>query len=68
MAEWSKAPDSKSGVGLVSTVGSNPTLSAKLLVYLCEAMTKLDFTSLTKVIASLSEALEFPMNFPQWIA
>ena len=29
MAEWSNAPDSKSGVRLYRTVGSNPTLSAK---------------------------------------
>lgn len=28
MSEWSKEPDSKSGVGLVLTVGSNPTHSA----------------------------------------
>ena len=28
MPEWSNGPDSKSGVGLVFTVGSNPTLSA----------------------------------------
>lgn len=28
MPEWSNGPDSKSGVGLVPTVGSNPTLSA----------------------------------------
>lgn len=27
MSEWSKEPDSKSGVGLVLTVGSNPTHS-----------------------------------------
>ena len=31
MAEWSNAPDSKSGVRFYRTVGSNPTLSAKLL-------------------------------------
>lgn len=31
MSEWSKEPDSKSGVGLVLTVGSNPTHSEKLL-------------------------------------
>ncbi|MEN9901720.1 MAG: hypothetical protein RL651_384 [Pseudomonadota bacterium] len=30
VAEWSNVPDSKSGV-LKGTVGSNPTLSAKLL-------------------------------------
>jgi len=28
VAEWSNAPDSKSGVLVSSTVGSNPTLSA----------------------------------------
>ncbi len=28
VAEWSKAPDSKSGVPLRGTVGSNPTPSA----------------------------------------
>ena len=28
MAEWSKAPDSKSGVRLDCTAGSNPALSA----------------------------------------
>ena len=31
MAEWSKAPDSKSGVRFIRTVGSNPTLSATML-------------------------------------
>ena len=31
VAEWSNAPDSKSGVQLCCTVGSNPTLSAKIL-------------------------------------
>ncbi|SBP88933.1 hypothetical protein THIARS_70553 [Thiomonas delicata] len=29
VAEWSNAPDSKSGVRFFRTVGSNPTLSAK---------------------------------------
>ena len=29
VAEWSNAPDSKSGVRVSRTVGSNPTLSAK---------------------------------------
>ena len=29
VAEWSNAPDSKSGVRFYRTVGSNPTLSAK---------------------------------------
>src|SRR4051812_27936009 len=29
VAEWSNAPDSKSGVRLCRTVGSNPTCSAK---------------------------------------
>ena len=29
VAEWSNAPDSKSGVRFIRTVGSNPTLSAK---------------------------------------
>ena len=28
VAEWSNAPDSKSGVPVSGTVGSNPTLSA----------------------------------------
>jgi hypothetical protein len=28
MAEWSNAPDSKSGIRLYRIVGSNPTLSA----------------------------------------
>jgi hypothetical protein len=28
VAEWSNAPDSKSGVRFYRTVGSNPTLSA----------------------------------------
>ena len=30
VAEWSNAPDSKSGVRFYRTVGSNPTLSANL--------------------------------------
>lgn len=30
MAEWSNVPDSKSGVRFPRTVGSNPTLSAKI--------------------------------------
>ena len=30
MAEWSNAPDSKSGIRLYRIVGSNPTLSAIL--------------------------------------
>lgn len=30
VAEWSNAPDSKSGVQLCCTVGSNPTLSARI--------------------------------------
>ena len=29
VSEWSNVPDSKSGVALCVTVGSNPTLSAK---------------------------------------
>lgn len=29
VAEWSNAPDSKSGIRLYRIVGSNPTLSAK---------------------------------------
>ncbi|MEA3118915.1 MAG: hypothetical protein QOI13_2185 [Paraburkholderia sp.] len=32
VAEWSNAPDSKSGVRLYRTVGSNPTLSAKISI------------------------------------
>ena len=31
MAEWSNAPDSKSGVRFYRTVGSNPTLSASII-------------------------------------
>jgi hypothetical protein len=31
VAEWSNVPDSKSGVRFPRTVGSNPTLSAKIL-------------------------------------
>jgi hypothetical protein len=31
VAEWSNVPDSKSGVGCPPTVGSNPTLSAKIM-------------------------------------
>jgi hypothetical protein len=30
VAEWSNVPDSKSGVRFPRTVGSNPTLSAKI--------------------------------------
>jgi hypothetical protein len=30
VAEWSNVPDSKSGVRFSRTVGSNPTLSAKI--------------------------------------
>jgi hypothetical protein len=36
MPEWSNGPDSKSGVGLVFTVGSNPTLSAICHLYLTD--------------------------------
>jgi hypothetical protein len=33
VAEWSNVPDSKSGVALYATVGSNPTLSAITLEF-----------------------------------
>ena len=34
MPEWSNGPDSKSGVRFTRTVGSNPTLSARILFLL----------------------------------
>jgi hypothetical protein len=32
VSEWSNVPDSKSGVALCVTVGSNPTLSARIIM------------------------------------
>ncbi|HRK57793.1 MAG TPA: hypothetical protein PLQ67_09760, partial [Burkholderiaceae bacterium] len=39
-AEWSNAPDSKSGVRFFRTVGSNPTLSAMVFRRINQAIKK----------------------------
>ena len=59
MSEWSKEPDSKSGVGLVLTVGSNPTHSVFYRFEETRLLTAASFVFLGSALGWFSSFLRF---------